>query len=139
MTGMGDDGARGLLEMREAGARTVAQDEASSIVFGMPKEAIARGGRRTGRPARPDRPRPADGQHAMTAPFPPADRRADRRDRHPGPGHGPAATGGPAALARIADRLDELAAGLDMRFVAAGNALGLEYQMVEQLIAVLEG
>jgi len=43
MTGMGDDGARGLLEMREAGARTVAQDEASSIVFGMPKEAIARG------------------------------------------------------------------------------------------------
>lgn len=42
-------------------------------------------------------------------------------------------------LARIADRLDELAAGLDMRFVAAGNALGLEYQMVEQLIAVLEG
>jgi two-component system chemotaxis response regulator CheB len=43
MTGMGDDGARGLLEMKEAGAVTVAQDEASSIVFGMPKEAIARG------------------------------------------------------------------------------------------------
>ena len=43
MTGMGDDGARGLLEMRQAGARTIAQDEASSIVFGMPKEAIARG------------------------------------------------------------------------------------------------
>ncbi|HSX55811.1 MAG TPA: chemotaxis response regulator protein-glutamate methylesterase [Sphingomonas sp.] len=43
MTGMGDDGARGLLEMRQAGARTFAQDEASSIVFGMPKEAIARG------------------------------------------------------------------------------------------------
>ena len=43
MTGMGDDGARGLLEMREGGARTFAQDEASSIVFGMPKEAIARG------------------------------------------------------------------------------------------------
>ncbi|QSR17166.1 chemotaxis response regulator protein-glutamate methylesterase [Novosphingobium sp. KA1] len=43
MTGMGDDGARGLLEMKEAGARTIAQDEASSIVFGMPKEAIARG------------------------------------------------------------------------------------------------
>ncbi|NLS27705.1 Protein-glutamate methylesterase/protein-glutamine glutaminase [Sphingomonas sp. S2M10] len=42
MTGMGDDGARGLLEMRQAGARTFAQDEASSIVFGMPKEAIAR-------------------------------------------------------------------------------------------------
>ena len=42
MTGMGDDGARGLLEMREAGARTIAQDEATSIVFGMPREAIAR-------------------------------------------------------------------------------------------------
>jgi two-component system chemotaxis response regulator CheB len=44
MTGMGDDGARGLLEMREAGGRTLAQDEATSIVFGMPKEAIERGG-----------------------------------------------------------------------------------------------
>jgi two-component system chemotaxis response regulator CheB len=43
MTGMGDDGARGLLEMRQAGASTVAQDEASSVVFGMPKEAIALG------------------------------------------------------------------------------------------------
>jgi two-component system chemotaxis response regulator CheB len=43
MTGMGDDGARGLLEMKQAGARTLAQDEATSIVFGMPKEAIARG------------------------------------------------------------------------------------------------
>jgi two-component system chemotaxis response regulator CheB len=43
MTGMGDDGARGLLEMKEAGAHTVAQDEATSIVFGMPREAIARG------------------------------------------------------------------------------------------------
>ncbi|MEH3038065.1 MAG: chemotaxis response regulator protein-glutamate methylesterase [Sphingomonas adhaesiva] len=43
LTGMGDDGARGLLEMKEAGARTFAQDEASSVVFGMPKEAIARG------------------------------------------------------------------------------------------------
>lgn len=42
MTGMGDDGARGLLEMREAGARTFAQDEATSVVFGMPREAIAR-------------------------------------------------------------------------------------------------
>ncbi|OCX91940.1 MAG: chemotaxis response regulator protein-glutamate methylesterase [Pseudomonas sp. CO183] len=40
MTGMGDDGARGLLNMREAGARTVAQDEASCVVFGMPKEAL---------------------------------------------------------------------------------------------------
>jgi two-component system, chemotaxis family, protein-glutamate methylesterase/glutaminase len=40
MTGMGDDGARGLKEMRDAGAHTVAQDEASCIVFGMPKEAI---------------------------------------------------------------------------------------------------
>jgi two-component system chemotaxis response regulator CheB len=44
MTGMGDDGARGMLEMKQGGARTIAQDEATSIVFGMPKEAIARGG-----------------------------------------------------------------------------------------------
>jgi len=43
MTGMGDDGARGLEEMKQAGAFTIAQDEATSIVFGMPKEAIARG------------------------------------------------------------------------------------------------
>jgi two-component system chemotaxis response regulator CheB len=43
MTGMGDDGARGLEEMKQSGAATIAQDEASSIVFGMPKEAIARG------------------------------------------------------------------------------------------------
>jgi two-component system chemotaxis response regulator CheB len=40
MTGMGDDGARGLLEMRRAGARTLAQDEATSVVFGMPKAAL---------------------------------------------------------------------------------------------------
>ncbi len=44
MTGMGDDGAAGLLEMRKAGAHTVAQDEDSCVVFGMPKEAIKRGG-----------------------------------------------------------------------------------------------
>jgi two-component system chemotaxis response regulator CheB len=44
MTGMGDDGARGLLEMRQAGAATIAQDEVSCVVFGMPKEAIALGG-----------------------------------------------------------------------------------------------
>ncbi len=43
MTGMGDDGAAGLLEMKAAGARTIAQDEASCVVFGMPKEAIHRG------------------------------------------------------------------------------------------------
>ena len=43
MTGMGDDGAKGLLEMKEAGARTVAQDEKSCVVFGMPKEAIKLG------------------------------------------------------------------------------------------------
>jgi two-component system chemotaxis response regulator CheB len=40
MTGMGDDGAKGLLELKEAGAQTIAQDEKSCIVFGMPKEAI---------------------------------------------------------------------------------------------------
>ncbi len=40
MTGMGDDGARGLLEMKQAGAFTIAQDEATCVVFGMPKEAI---------------------------------------------------------------------------------------------------
>ncbi len=43
MTGMGDDGAAGLLEMRKAGARTVAQDEDSCVVYGMPKEAVKRG------------------------------------------------------------------------------------------------
>lgn len=40
MTGMGDDGAKGLLEMKESGAKTIAQDEKTSIVFGMPREAI---------------------------------------------------------------------------------------------------
>lgn len=40
LTGMGNDGAKGLLELKESGAHTIAQDEASSIVFGMPKEAI---------------------------------------------------------------------------------------------------
>ncbi len=43
MTGMGADGAGGLLKMKEAGAKTIAQDEKSSIVFGMPKEAIKLG------------------------------------------------------------------------------------------------
>lgn len=43
MTGMGDDGANGLLAMRQAGAFTIAQDEASCVVYGMPKEAVERG------------------------------------------------------------------------------------------------
>lgn len=43
MTGMGDDGARGLLEMRQSGAMTYGQDEESCVVFGMPKEAIKLG------------------------------------------------------------------------------------------------
>ncbi len=44
MTGMGDDGARGLKEMHDAGASTVAQDEATCVVYGMPKEAVRLGG-----------------------------------------------------------------------------------------------
>ena len=43
MTGMGDDGARGLREMRDAGSHTLAQDEASCVVYGMPKEAVKLG------------------------------------------------------------------------------------------------
>jgi len=43
MTGMGDDGAAGLLEMRNAGAATLGQDEATCVVYGMPKEAVKRG------------------------------------------------------------------------------------------------
>jgi two-component system chemotaxis response regulator CheB len=44
MTGMGDDGAHGMLEMKQTGAATVAQDEATCIVYGMPKEAVRLGG-----------------------------------------------------------------------------------------------
>jgi two-component system, chemotaxis family, protein-glutamate methylesterase/glutaminase len=43
MIEMGSDGAEGLLKMRQCGAQTIAQDESSCVVFGMPKEAIARG------------------------------------------------------------------------------------------------
>jgi len=43
MTGMGNDGVAGLKEMKDAGAETIAQDEASCVVFGMPKEAIQAG------------------------------------------------------------------------------------------------
>ncbi len=44
MTGMGDDGANGMLEMKQAGASTIAQDETTCVVFGMPNEAIKLGG-----------------------------------------------------------------------------------------------
>src|SRR5690606_28529287 len=44
LTGMGNDGAAGMLKMKQSGAYTVAQDEASCVVFGMPKEAIKAGG-----------------------------------------------------------------------------------------------
>ncbi len=47
LTGMGADGAQGLNQMRQAGARTLAQDESSSIVFGMPMEAIKCGAAET--------------------------------------------------------------------------------------------
>jgi two-component system chemotaxis response regulator CheB len=50
LTGMGNDGAKGLLNMRQSGAHTIAQDEASSIVFGMPKEAIQVGAAETIKP-----------------------------------------------------------------------------------------
>lgn len=44
LTGMGNDGAKGMKEMHDAGARTIAQDEQSSVVYGMPKEAVREGG-----------------------------------------------------------------------------------------------
>jgi two-component system chemotaxis response regulator CheB len=43
LTGMGSDGARGLLRMKEAGARTMAQDEATCVIYGMPREAVRAG------------------------------------------------------------------------------------------------
>ncbi|MEJ2698874.1 MAG: CheB methylesterase domain-containing protein [Desulfuromonadales bacterium] len=43
MTGMGDDGARGMLELKQSGALTIAQDESTCVVFGMPREAIRMG------------------------------------------------------------------------------------------------
>jgi chemotaxis response regulator CheB len=42
LTGIGDDGAQGMLEMKQAGAKTIVQDEATCVVFGMPNEAIKR-------------------------------------------------------------------------------------------------
>jgi len=47
LTGMGQDGARGLVKMRESGAHTIAQDEESCVVYGMPREAVALGGAET--------------------------------------------------------------------------------------------
>ena len=44
MTGMGDDGAKGMKEMHDAGAHTIAQDEKTCIVYGMPAEAVKLGG-----------------------------------------------------------------------------------------------
>lgn len=44
MTGMGDDGAAGMLEMKKSGVKTIAEDQATAVIFGMPKEAIKRGG-----------------------------------------------------------------------------------------------
>ena len=43
LTGMGTDGAEGLLSIKHAGGQTLAQDEASSVVYNMPKEAVAKG------------------------------------------------------------------------------------------------
>ena len=43
MTGMGDDGVKGMIEMRKTGANTYAQDESSCVVYGMPKEAVKQG------------------------------------------------------------------------------------------------
>ena len=43
MTGMGDDGASGMKELHDTGALTIAQDEASCVVYGMPNEAVKRG------------------------------------------------------------------------------------------------
>ena len=44
LSGMGSDGANGMLAMRQEGARTIAQDESTCVVYGMPKEAYERGG-----------------------------------------------------------------------------------------------
>ena len=65
MTGMGDDGAHGLLEMQAGRRATMAQDEATSVVFGMPKEAIKLRRRRQGAAARLDC-RSDPERHALT-------------------------------------------------------------------------
>ena len=50
LTGMGNDGAKGMLSMRERGARTIAQSEETCVVFGMPREVLNNGGAETSVP-----------------------------------------------------------------------------------------
>ncbi len=112
MTGMGDDGAKGLLEMRGAGSLTVAQDEASCVVFGMPKEAIALG---------------AAERHPAVA-----SRRRDLRLARTGAAGDLACPERltddvamiTAATGQLLDALKESASGIDATFARAGSELG---------------